>query len=117
MAKTFLITLHAMTLNQIISVLGISTTAKQYLLYECKGSVLRTDLGGGAYGWWTDRNDNKMVYWPNGNSNCDINDGIWREDGGWITAKSELPIRNLRFGDTGDGTEEGYHTVGKVWAR
>jgi len=106
------------TQAQILSVLGAAGEARQYLFYECLGSVLRTDLGPGvAFGWWTDRVGAQMVYWPNGNGECDINGGGWRQDGGFVTNIAELPITTVRFGDTGAGSEEGYHTIGGLWAR
>ena len=48
--------------------------------------------------------------------NCDKNDKNWREDSGFLTIKSHLPVKQLRFGDTRDPyfDEEGYHTLGKL---
>jgi len=52
--------------------------------------------------------------------NCDKNDGVWREDSGLLTDKSALPVKELRFGDTGINgpnavaDEKGYHTLGKL---
>ena len=46
--------------------------------------------------------------------NCDKNDREWREDSGLISNKSHLPITQLRFGDTGENKEDGYHTLGKL---
>jgi len=106
---------YDLPISSIINMLSSATEARQYLFYECKGSVLRTD--GEAYGWWTSRDGTKMTYWPNGNSNCDINDGVWRQDGGYITSINELPITGLRLGDTGDSGEEGYYTIGKLWIK
>ena len=47
----------------------------------------------------------------------------WREDSGLLTNKNDLPVTQLRFGDTGvddkdgvardDRDEKGYHTLGK----
>jgi len=45
--------------------------------------------------------------------NCVKNDKVWREDSGLLTYKTHLPVKQLRFGDTGDGSEQGYHTLGK----
>ena len=51
--------------------------------------------------------------------NCDKNDGVWREDSGLLADKSQLPVKQLRFGDTGTygdhavKDEKGYHTLGK----
>ena len=46
--------------------------------------------------------------------NCDKNDHVWREDSGLLTDKSQLPVKQLRFGDTGHSGEQGYHTLGKM---
>ena len=46
----------------------------------------------------------------------DKNDENWREDSGFLTIKSHLTVKQLRFGDTGKAKfrEEGYHTLGKL---
>ena len=46
--------------------------------------------------------------------NCDKSDHDWREDSGLLTNKSELPVLQLRFGDTSGSTEKGYHTLRKL---
>ena len=46
--------------------------------------------------------------------NCDKEDGVLREDSGLLIDKTHLPVKQLRFGDTGDSGEEGYHTLGKL---
>ena len=91
-----------------------------------------------GFAWWVSRKDEAMRYWggsassntnkcacglngacanPRFGCNCDANDGVWREDSGSLTDKSDLPVLRLKFGDTGmDGTgrnEQGYHTLGK----
>ena len=50
----------------------------------------------------------------NNSCNCDINDNKWREDEGLLKEKSDLPVLQLRFGDTGHKGEKGYHTLGKL---
>ncbi|CAH1244614.1 CNTNAP4 [Branchiostoma lanceolatum] len=50
-----------------------------------------------------------------GRCNCDANDGrTWSEDSGFLSHKDDLPVTQLRFGDTNDWDEEGYHTLGKL---
>ena len=44
--------------------------------------------------------------------NCDANDGVWRQDSGYLTDKNTLPVTQLRFGDIGDAHELAYHTLG-----
>ena len=89
---------------------------------------------GGGYAWWVSRDSAKMTTWggaspgsgkcacgmtnscadPSYQCNCDMNDLGWREDSGLLTEKTHLPVKQLRFGDTGDKPEEGYHTLGKL---
>ena len=44
----------------------------------------------------------------------DKNDNVWREDSGLLIDKTKLPVKQLRFGDTGHTGEQGYHTLGKI---
>ena len=85
------------------------------------------------YGWWVSRDSIQMTCWGGTSEsgkcacgmtnacadtglgcNCDANDDVWREDSGLITDKSHLPVKQLRFGDTGEKGEQGYHTLGKL---
>ena len=108
-----------------------SKNCEQFIKYECYHSVLLSSCG-----WWVSRNFEKMTYWggatpadhlkcacgvtsPNscaGNRrcNCDNNDHVWRKDEGLLKEKSDLPVLQLRFGDTGGGGEKGYYTLGKL---
>ncbi|HBU48804.1 MAG TPA: hypothetical protein DEB46_10880, partial [Myxococcales bacterium] len=97
-----------------------STECRQYLLWECKGSGIweNNSNGGNQYTWWHDRNDSRVNDWPGGNTDaCDTNDEVWRQNGGHITDRNQLPVRRLRHGDTTAPTEEGYHTLGKLYCR
>ena len=108
-----------------------SKNCEQFIKYECYDSVLfRSD----PYGWWVSRKLERMTYWggatpadslkcacgvnnscaENKECNCDINDKEWREDEGLLKEKSDLPVLQLRFGDTGHYDEEGYYTLGKL---
>ena len=51
-----------------------------------------------------------------GACNCDRNDQVWRENSGLLTDKTKLPVKQLRFRDTGDSKygERGYHTLRKL---
>ena len=54
---------------------------------------------------------------PSKRCNCDKNDAVWREDSGLLTDKTQLPVKQLRFGDTTKRIghdEKGYHTLGKL---
>ncbi|CAH3180818.1 unnamed protein product, partial [Porites lobata] len=117
---------------QLFGLLDISTHCEQFIKYECYGSVLHS---GKQFGWWVSRDNVKMTYWGGATPadsykcacgvnntcadrrrgcNCDKNDGVWREDSGLLTEKSDLPVLQLRFGDTGGSREKGYHTLGKL---
>ena len=121
------------TKQQLVSLIDASTNCEQFIKYECHGSVLlygdRED-----FGWWASRDGVKMNYWggappgsgtcacgvnkscslPGRPCNCDTNDHVWREDSGFLTDKSTLPVSQLRFGDTGAAGEKGYYTLGKL---
>ncbi|XP_031553550.1 peroxidasin homolog [Actinia tenebrosa] len=114
--------------SQLASLTRVSTRCEQYIIYKCFNSVLR------GFGWWSSREGAKMVNWggvptgvkkcacgltdtcanKGGLCNCDANDDVWREDDGLLTDKSHLPVSQLRFGETGDSGEKGYHTLGKL---
>ena len=119
--------------GQLFGLLDISKRCEQFIKYECHHSVLL--YMGNPYGWWVARDNVKMTYWggatpadsykcacgvnntcadSSSGCNCDKNDGVWREDSGLLTEKSDLPVLQLRFGDTGDAGESGYHTLGKL---
>ena len=120
------------SLSQLASLTRVSSHCEQFIKYECYDSVLRL-YSTSPYGWWVSRDSAKMTYWGgssvNGkcacgitNScayssygcNCDKNDNVWREDSGLLTDKTHLPVKQLRFGDAGDNTNKGYHTLGKL---
>lgn len=87
--------------------------------------------------WWVSRQNQKMDYWggslpgsrkcecgilgdcqePNRWCNCDSTsyEG-WLEDGGDISEKEYLPVKQLRFGDTGTPVDEkeGRYTLGPL---
>jgi len=123
------------SLSQLAKLTDVSARCEQFIKYECYGSMLLRD----HYAWWVSRDSSKMTYWggasPGSNKcacgmtnscadfseacNCDKNDGVWREDSGLLTDKSQLPVKELRLGDTGiNGNsvadEKGYHTLGKL---
>ncbi|XP_078378982.1 uncharacterized protein LOC144662115 [Oculina patagonica] len=123
------------SLSQLASLTYVSTHCEQFIKYECYGSSFH--YGSTLASWWVSRDSNQMLYWggaspvsqkcacgmtnscvdPSQACNCDKNDGVWREDSGLLTDKSTLPVKELRFGDTGyfqSVDEKGYHTLGKL---
>lgn len=60
-------------------------------------------------------NEQRTCADPSDKCNCNANDGVWRSDQGFLTWKFDLPVTELRFGDTqADKNEMGYHTLGKL---
>jgi len=118
------------SLSQLASLTRVSSHCEQFIKYECYGSALL--FNNDPRGWWVSRDSTKMTYWggasgngkcacgmtnscphPRYGCNCDKNDFVWREDSGLLTNKTKLPVIQLRFGNTGDSKEQGYHTLGK----
>ncbi|KAK2554427.1 Neurexin-4 [Acropora cervicornis] len=122
-------------LTQLTELTKVSLHCEQSIKYECYNSRLHN--GNTTVGWWMSRDDTKMTYWDgasginqcacavNGSCarsdrrcNCDKDDSEWRFDSGLLTNKIHLPVKQLRFGDTGvarnaTSNETGYHTLGK----
>ena len=120
------------SLSQLASLTRVSSSCEQFIKYECYHSKLFK----GGKGWWVSRDSLKMAYWGGASPgsgkcacgmtnscadssygcNCDKNDKALREDSGLLTDKTKLPVKQLRFGDTGHSGfgEYGYHTLGKL---
>ena len=119
-------------LSQLANPTRVSLQCEQFIKYECHGSIFWFPHQ--ADSWWVSRDSEKMTYWggaspgsgkcacgmtnscadPNTVCNCDKNDLVSREDSGPLTDWSKLPVKQLRFGDTGHSGEEGYYTLGKL---
>ena len=125
------VTYQGTSLLQLASLTASSAHCEQFIMYECYHSRLFRD----GYGWWVSRDGEEMKYWggvgsidykcacglnhtcanPQYGCNCDKLDQQWREDSGLLTNKSRLPVKQLRFGDTGSTeSDQGYHTLGKL---
>ena len=118
------------SLSQLASLTRVSSQCEQFIKYECYTSVIFA----WESAWWVSRDSAKMKYWggaspgsgkcacgmtnscagSSDHCNCDKNDSVWREDSGLLTDKTKLPVKQLRFGDTGGKGEQGYHTLGKL---
>ncbi|XP_073984244.1 neurexin-4 isoform X1 [Rhodnius prolixus] len=116
--------------KQLEALTNRSTTCSQYISYTCRQSKLfnspSTEENFRPSAWWVSRNNQKMDYWGNsvpgsrkchcgvmGNCidqtkwcNCDSGLDSWLADEGDIKDKEELPVRQLRFGDTGSAVDE-----------
>ena len=119
------------SLSQIKELIAVSLFCQQSIKYECKDSMFYSHSSNTQYAWWVSPDGQKMTYWSEANQgctcgitsscldpqklcNCNKNDPDWQEDSGHLTNKTHLPVSQLRFGDTGDPGEEGYHTLGKL---
>jgi len=120
------------SLSQLASLTRVSSHCEQFIKYECYHSLFT--YSGTIFAWWVSSDSSKMTYWggatpgsgkcacgmtnscadPSYGCNCDKNDQVWREDSGLLTDKTHLPVKQLRFGDTADSGEQGYHTLGKL---
>ena len=121
------------SLFQLASLTRVSSHCEQFIQYECHHSLLLHN-NNGPYGWWVSRDSTKMTYWGGASPgsgkcacgmtnscadsrygcNCDKNDYVWREDSGFLTDKTKLPVKQLIFGDAGNHDNIGYHTLGKL---
>ncbi|XP_011050796.1 PREDICTED: neurexin-4 isoform X2 [Acromyrmex echinatior] len=127
--------------DQIEALLNRSISCTQRISYECKHSKLfNTPVPPGDYfrpnSWWVSRNNQKMDYWGGALSgsrkcecgiegkctditkwcNCDSDLDEWFVDSGEIREKEHLPVKQLRFGDTGTPLDEkeGRYTLGPL---
>ena len=119
---------YVLPMKQIAAIIKQSKNCEQFIKYECYGSVLSLPSA-----WWASRQGTKMNYWGGaavnsrkcacgmtnscaggGRCNCDKNDRTWREDSGYLTDKSTLPVTELKFVDLNGSTEFGYFTVGRL---
>lgn len=128
-------------LDQIEAFINRSHTCRQRISYACRHSRLfNTPVNQNELfhpnSWWVSRHNQKMDYWGGalpgsrkcecgllGNCvkedkwcNCDSDLDGWLEDSGDITEKQYLPVKQLRFGDTGTPVDdkEGMYTLGPL---
>ena len=124
------VTYMGASLSQLAALTDASLQCEQFISYECFHAMLLRN----GKGWWVSRDGVKMKYWGGAvnkegycacgvtqtcakeqeKCNCDENKEVWRQDSGLLTDKTRLPVSQLRFGDTGGESEEGYHILGKL---
>ncbi|XP_072025170.1 C-type mannose receptor 2-like [Amphiura filiformis] len=119
-------------LEAVKTLADISGECYQYIKYDCLGSTMAS----WAYTAWYNRDGTKMTYWGGASAgsgrcgcgesgtctngqvcNCNVNDGTWRADEGFINEKSDLPVTQIRNGDTGDGSEAGYNQLWPMYCK
>ena len=119
-------------MEQIVAIINQSQRCEQFIKYECHHATFW--FSSYHVSWWASRNGTKMMYWGgakpgssgcacgmnnschynNKRCNCDANDYTWREDSGYLVDKSTIPVSELRFGDTSEQGNIGYHSLGKL---
>ncbi|XP_063906965.1 neurexin-4 isoform X1 [Zophobas morio] len=130
--------------DQIAALINRSSSCKQHLQYDCRGARLfnspSTEGNFRPFSWWVSRHNQKMDYWggalpgsrkcecgvsgtcmdPTKWCNCDgandFNSDRWMFDSGYLAEKENLPVKQLRFGDTGTALDhkEGRYTLGPL---
>ena len=129
-----IITYNDLTMEQIVNVVNASRYCEQFIKWHCRNAGLYL-MNSSPDSWWVSRQGYKMDYWggatpgskkcacgitntcldPTRTCNCDAAHGDeWHDDSGLLVDKKYLPVSEMRFGDTGHTTEEGYHTLGKL---
>ncbi|XP_067866198.1 uncharacterized protein [Heterodontus francisci] len=119
------------SLDQLKALTEASKYCEQYISLECRHIRFLKQ----HWGWWVSRDGRKINSWggastnsgkcacgENGNCalglstcNCDANDGVWRQDKGYLTDKTILPAQEVRFGDTRDvPVEMAFHKIGPL---
>eukprot|EP00062_Callorhinchus_milii_P019503 gi/632974159/ref/XP_007903517.1/ PREDICTED: uncharacterized threonine-rich GPI-anchored glycoprotein PJ4664.02-like [Callorhinchus milii] len=119
------------SLDQLKVLIEASESCEQYVSVECRHIRFLKQ----RWGWWVSRDGRQINSWggaptdsgkcscgENGNCalalstcNCDANDGVWRQDEGFLRDKSTLPVREVRFGDTQDvPAEMAFHRIGAL---
>eukprot|EP00057_Strongylocentrotus_purpuratus_P012555 XP_011667029.1 PREDICTED: uncharacterized protein LOC105439570 [Strongylocentrotus purpuratus] len=118
------------SIDQVATGADISGECYQYIKYECHHFQMT-----GSTAWYV-RDGKQKNYWGgatvdsgqcacgisgschNGHQcNCDANDNNWREDSGYLTDKTTLPVTEMRFGVTGLANEYGYYTLGPLYCK
>ncbi|XP_042898016.1 neurexin-4 isoform X2 [Parasteatoda tepidariorum] len=130
-------------MEQIVQLVNRSYNCHQKLRYECYKTRLFSSPAEPApfepFSWWVSRNNRQMDYWggslpgsrkcncglygtckdPTKWCNCDSDNlerDKWLVDEGDLTQKEFLPVRQLRFGDTGTTMDDkkGRYSLGPL---
>ena len=116
---------------QLAALTRVSKNCEQFIRFECNNAVAFIPE---SVAWWVSRDGRKMKYWGGAGGsvntcacgvanscsssrkkcNCYNGGSGWREDSGLLTAKSALPVSQIRLADFDSSSEEGYHTLGKL---
>ncbi|OAF69345.1 Cell recognition molecule Caspr5 [Intoshia linei] len=119
-----------------------ASKCEQFISYQCHNTRLLTTTGSHdktklTWGWWVGRYGKQLRYWgggieglsmcqcglidecPSPNAPCTCDSGDSEEDlhdSGFLNYKEDLPVMQLRFGDSGDLKDHKYafHKLGKL---
>ncbi|KFM82221.1 Neurexin-4, partial [Stegodyphus mimosarum] len=132
------ITYKGATEAHLMALIDLSFSCQQYIKWACKGSMFGFWYPGDLNSWWVGRNWKNQHYWGgaetdsrscgchpycyptprNSTCNCDAKLKLkWLDDSGLLLDSSRLPVLQLRFGDTGELSEAGQHTLGPLICR
>ncbi|CAH1134406.1 unnamed protein product [Ceutorhynchus assimilis] len=116
--------------DQIVALINRSDTCTQNIQYACKQARLFNSPSEEnrfqPFSWWVSRKNQKMDYWGGGLPgsrkcdcgvlgtcndptkwcNCDGDAPFWLVDAGDLSNKEDLPVKQLRLGDTGSALDE-----------
>lgn len=106
-------------MNQIKALIQRSKHCQQYIRFHCFASKLFNTPRGPSHAFWLSRDGNKQEYWGGAEPgskkcacgmteppscagrtkfcNCDMRDGTWRADEGYLRDKRALPVTALLF--------------------
>ncbi|XP_077976168.1 contactin-associated protein 1-like [Styela clava] len=117
--------------EQIIGIIEQSRECRQFIKARC----VQTLFLYWGYAWGVSRDGERMRYWGGSTSrrddycacgetgtcinnkykcNCDAGSGTQGTDEGYLTDKTKLPVKELRFGDLNQSNEFVWHTLGKL---
>ncbi|XP_050293158.1 neurexin-4 isoform X2 [Anthonomus grandis grandis] len=116
--------------DQIAAFINRSSSCTQHIHYACKQARLfnspSEEHNFQPSSWWVSRKNQKMDYWGGGLPgsrkcecgvmgtcndrtkwcNCDGDAPYWLVDAGDLSEKDDLPVKQLRLGDTGSALDE-----------
>lgn len=132
---------YSMEMEDIIAVVAASSECHQFIQWDCYSAALSNQDSEEPITFWFNPAGEQRLYWgdvpqqyitehmcPCGVAgtcakehtvcNCDANDQEWRQDGGYLSHKEDLPVSAIHAGDTGstalEDNEKGYYTVGPL---
>ncbi|XP_022086867.1 neurexin-4-like [Acanthaster planci] len=123
--------------DQIRAVVDMAEYCEQYIQYVCTRAKLLNSPNGEPYGWWVNRDSQKMNYWGGAAPgtgkcecglfetcqdrtkwcNCDADTASNLMDEGLLRHKQFLPVKQLRFGDVKASGSSASYRLGPLRCR